>query len=87
LLLWVKKDSGWKNHRNGAKLNKSFAFVKRLKVFETIFAVVCQNILLPLKKKQAKSWDGSFIDQSIPANRVADHCSGDYGGIPFFNFY
>jgi hypothetical protein len=52
LLLWVKKDSGWKNHRNGAKLNKSFAFVKRLKVFETIFAVVCQNILQPLKKNR-----------------------------------
>jgi hypothetical protein len=51
LLLWVNKDSGWIiNHRNGAKLIKSCAFVKRIKAFENIFAAVCQNILLPLKK-------------------------------------
>jgi hypothetical protein len=51
LLLWVKRDSGWKHHGNGAKLIKSFAFVKGLKVFETIFVAVCQNILLLLGKK------------------------------------
>jgi len=43
LLLWVKKDSGWKNHSNGAKLIESFAFVKELKVFETIFTAVWQK--------------------------------------------
>jgi hypothetical protein len=47
----VKKDSEWKNHGNGAKLIKSFAFVKGLKIFETIFAAVCQNISLSLGKK------------------------------------
>jgi hypothetical protein len=39
-------------HRNGAKLIKSYDFVKRLKAFENIFAAVCQNILLPLKKNR-----------------------------------
>jgi len=47
----VKKDSEWKNHGNGAKLIKSFAFVKGLKILETIFAAVCQNISLSLGKK------------------------------------
>jgi hypothetical protein len=51
LLLWVKRDSGWKHHGNGAKLIKSFAFVKGLKVFETIFAAVCQNISQSLEKE------------------------------------
>jgi hypothetical protein len=52
LLLWIEEDSGWKNHHTGAKLIKSFAFVKRLKVFEIIFAVVCQNILPSLRKNR-----------------------------------
>jgi hypothetical protein len=42
-----KKGFRLENHHNGAKLNKSCAFVKRLKPFENIFAAVCQNILLP----------------------------------------
>jgi hypothetical protein len=46
-----QKDSGWKNHSNGAKLIKSFDFVKGLKVLETIFTAVCQNILLSFGKK------------------------------------
>jgi hypothetical protein len=50
LLLWVKKGFRLENHRNGAKLIKSCDFVKRLKAFENIFAAVCQNILLSLKK-------------------------------------